>query len=174
MRGCWHQRGPSALAGSARANGLPTLAVAIFYVALKIRHPARAATFGAGRHISTGATLSIKCGAPHLKREICTSGTVRDEGGNILIYSAGSVIRSLIPSHREPLRSRQHRVFGAALSPGRSRTVVDSDWRLASHGIPSPQCSFRSYSCWTLSQAPATEEVGQVRYCDSYSPFQRH
>jgi len=27
------------------------------------------------------------------KREICTSGTVRDEGGNILIYSAGSAIR---------------------------------------------------------------------------------
>jgi hypothetical protein len=27
------------------------------------------------------------------KREICTSGSVRDEGGNILIYSAGSAIR---------------------------------------------------------------------------------
>jgi hypothetical protein len=32
-------------------------------------------------------------------REICTSGTVRDEGGNILIYPAGSAIRSLIPRH---------------------------------------------------------------------------
>jgi hypothetical protein len=30
------------------------------------------------------------------KRETCTSGTVRDEDGNILIYSAGSAIRSLI------------------------------------------------------------------------------
>jgi hypothetical protein len=39
------------------------------------------------------------------KREICTSGTVRDEDGNILIYSAGSAIRSLIPSHRKLLSS---------------------------------------------------------------------
>jgi hypothetical protein len=40
------------------------------------------------------------------KREICTSGTARDEGGNILIYSAGSVIRSLIPSHCKLLSSK--------------------------------------------------------------------
>jgi len=40
------------------------------------------------------------------KRETCTSGTVRDEDGNILIYSAGSGIRSPIPSHRELLRSK--------------------------------------------------------------------
>jgi hypothetical protein len=26
------------------------------------------------------------------KREICTSGTVRDEGGNILIYSAKQTV----------------------------------------------------------------------------------
>jgi hypothetical protein len=39
-------------------------------------------------------------------RETCTSGTVRDEDGNILIYSAGSAIRSPIPSHRELLRSK--------------------------------------------------------------------
>jgi hypothetical protein len=40
------------------------------------------------------------------KREICTSGSVRDEGGNILIYSAGSTIRSLIPSHCKLLSSK--------------------------------------------------------------------
>ena len=34
------------------------------------------------------------------KREICTSGTVRDEGGNILIYSAGSAIRADIVAKR--------------------------------------------------------------------------
>src|SRR5215471_7988151 len=60
VRGCRHQPGPSALAGSARANGLPTLAVAIFLCGVQTRHPARAATFGAERHISTGATLRIR------------------------------------------------------------------------------------------------------------------
>ena len=40
------------------------------------------------------------------KRETCTSGSVRDEDGNILIYSAGSAIRSLIPSHRKLLSSK--------------------------------------------------------------------
>ena len=40
------------------------------------------------------------------KREIRTSGSVRDEGGNILIYSAGSAIRSLIPSHCKLLSSK--------------------------------------------------------------------
>jgi hypothetical protein len=37
------------------------------------------------------------------KREICTSGTVRDEDGNILIYSAAA-------SRRKALRSRPCRV----------------------------------------------------------------
>jgi hypothetical protein len=40
--------------------GLPRLAVAIFYAAFKYRHPVWAATFGAERHISTGATLRIR------------------------------------------------------------------------------------------------------------------
>jgi hypothetical protein len=54
MSGCRHQRGPSALAGSARADGLPALAVAIVcYVAFKNRHSAWAATCGAERRIST-------------------------------------------------------------------------------------------------------------------------
>ena len=39
------------------------------------------------------------------KREICTSGTVRDEGGNILIYSAGSAI-GVVSSHRKLLWSK--------------------------------------------------------------------
>jgi len=38
------------------------------YVAVKSGHPALAAARGAERHISTGATLRIKCGAPHLMR----------------------------------------------------------------------------------------------------------
>ena len=75
-------------------------------MAFEIADLMRLATSRVERHINCSATLRIKCGAPHLKREICTSGTVRDEGGNILIYSAGSVIRSLIPSHRELLRSK--------------------------------------------------------------------
>ena len=45
------------------------------------------------------------------KREICTSGTVRDEGGNILIYSAawqrGSVAGDV----------RRHAAVLAALAP---------------------------------------------------------
>ena len=51
------------------------------------------------------------------KREICTSGSVRDEDGNILIYSAGSAIRSLIPSHRKLLRSKAV-VVSVAETPG--------------------------------------------------------
>jgi len=44
----------------------------IGYVAFKCRHPALAAAPDAQRHISAGATLRIKCGAPHLMRENCT------------------------------------------------------------------------------------------------------
>ena len=40
------------------------------------------------------------------KRETCTSGSVRDEDGNVLIYSAGSAIRSLFPNHRKLLSSK--------------------------------------------------------------------
>jgi hypothetical protein len=57
-------------------------------VALKTQFPAMEAVGGAGRHINADATLRTKCGAPHLVRETCTSGSVRDEDGNILIYSA--------------------------------------------------------------------------------------
>jgi hypothetical protein len=39
-------------------------------------------------------------------RETCTSGTVRDEDGNILIYSAGSVIRSRCQATAKLLRSK--------------------------------------------------------------------
>jgi hypothetical protein len=50
------------------------------YVAFKNRFSAWAATLGAERHISTGATLRTKCGAPHFMREIRTSSS---EGGGI-------------------------------------------------------------------------------------------
>ena len=50
------------------------------YVAVKSGHPALAAARGAERHISTGATLRIKCGAPHLMREIRTSGLMSGDG----------------------------------------------------------------------------------------------
>src|SRR5215469_2440590 len=58
------------------------------YVAFKARFAALEDTNRAGRHINADATLRIKCGQPHLKLEICTSGSVRGEGGNILTYSA--------------------------------------------------------------------------------------
>jgi hypothetical protein len=34
----------------------------------------------AGRHIWANATLRIKCGRPHLMREICMSGCASSEG----------------------------------------------------------------------------------------------
>ncbi len=37
---------------------------------------AQEATAGAERHINGAATLRIKCGRPHLMREICTSGSM--------------------------------------------------------------------------------------------------
>jgi hypothetical protein len=69
-------------------NGRPDDCRSLCYVALKSRHPALAAAFGAERHISTGATFRIKCGAPHLMREIRTSGSVRGGDGNVPTYSA--------------------------------------------------------------------------------------
>ena len=56
------------------------------YVAVKSGHPALAAARGAERHISTGATLRIKCGAPHLMREIRSPGSVRGGRGNPVPY----------------------------------------------------------------------------------------
>jgi hypothetical protein len=61
------------------------------------------ATLGRYRFLDHNHTQGCRRPALHLreqnspmkdrKREICTSGTVRDGGGNILIYSAGSAIR---------------------------------------------------------------------------------
>jgi hypothetical protein len=36
------------------------------------------------------------------KREICTSGTVRDEDGNILIYSAGAAAWPVVARAQQP------------------------------------------------------------------------
>jgi hypothetical protein len=62
----------------------------------KSRYPTWVATFGAERHISTGATLRINCCAPHLRREICASGSVGGEGGNILVCLERSPIAVII------------------------------------------------------------------------------
>jgi hypothetical protein len=77
-----------------------------YYVAPGSGFPLRHTDRGAGRHINSSATLRIKCGRPHLMREFCTSGSVRDEGGNILIYSATR-------------KSGQHRIpaFANGVSP---------------------------------------------------------
>src|SRR5271167_3380642 len=56
------------------------------YVAFKGRHSALAATFGVERHISTGATLRTKCGAPHLVRKSRTPGSVGEVPGNRHLY----------------------------------------------------------------------------------------
>jgi hypothetical protein len=42
--------------------------------------------FQAQRHITTDATLRIKCGAPHLMRESRTSGSARGGRGNPVPY----------------------------------------------------------------------------------------
>jgi hypothetical protein len=71
------------------------------YVAFKNRHQAWAAIFGVERHISTGATLSIKCGTQHLMLKSRTSGSVGGEGGNILVYPAAPLAVILKTSGRE-------------------------------------------------------------------------
>ena len=52
------------------------------------------------------------------KREICTSGSVRDEGGNILIYSARFGNQVLIAIHRK-LLGLNAVVVSVAETPGR-------------------------------------------------------
>ena len=78
------------MAGTARSPGILAQPIAENYVAFKSQFAALEVTNGAGRHINVDATLRIKCGRPHLKLEICTSGSVRGEGGNILTYSASA------------------------------------------------------------------------------------
>jgi hypothetical protein len=50
------------------------------YVAFEIADLVRQATGSVERHINSGATLRIKCGAPHLMLELGTSGSVGDGG----------------------------------------------------------------------------------------------
>ena len=54
----------------------------ITYVALENPFMAQTAAIEADRHINAYATLRIKCGAPHLMRESCTSGSVRGAPSN--------------------------------------------------------------------------------------------
>src|SRR5208283_721449 len=77
MRGRQHHRRSAALARPARVDGIPARAVVIGYVAFKSGRLAPAAAPNTQRHISAGATLRTKCGAPHLMREICLSGSMR-------------------------------------------------------------------------------------------------
>jgi hypothetical protein len=44
------------------------------------------------------------------KREICTSGTVRDEDGNILIYSAAGGLHAVESAFGETLRTDSRRL----------------------------------------------------------------
>jgi len=46
-------------------------------VVFKSRRLSLAAAPNTQRHISAGATLRTKCGAPHFMREICLSGSMR-------------------------------------------------------------------------------------------------
>jgi hypothetical protein len=52
----------------------PISCPSLCYVAPENRSPAPCADLRGQRHITIGATLRIKCGAPHLMREICMSG----------------------------------------------------------------------------------------------------
>src|SRR5208283_2076737 len=77
MRRRQHHRRSAALARPARVDGIPARAVVIGYVAFKSGRLSPAAAPNAQRHISAGATLRIKCGAPHLVRQSRTPGSVR-------------------------------------------------------------------------------------------------
>ena len=55
----------------------------ITYVALENSFMAQTAAIEADRHINAYATLRIKCGAPHLMREIRTPGSVRAKPNGI-------------------------------------------------------------------------------------------
>src|SRR5208337_2998115 len=76
----------TALAGSARVDGIPARAVVIGYVAFKRPHPALAAAPSTQCHISADATLRIKCGAPHLVRESRTPGSEGEVPGDRHLY----------------------------------------------------------------------------------------
>ena len=72
-----HRYGPKALGYlAALLNFLRTLYPSC-YVALKIDQWPPGATLKGQRHITIGATLRIKCGAPHLMREFRSHGSVR-------------------------------------------------------------------------------------------------
>ena len=55
----------------------------------KVAVSALAAAPNARRHISAGATLRIKCGAPHLMRESRTPGSEGEVPGDRHLYPTG-------------------------------------------------------------------------------------
>jgi hypothetical protein len=75
-------------------------------------------------------------------REICTSGTVRDEGGNILIYSANDRGgRGNVGIIRSPVRASilpDCAAFPAASCADSSQTACQCAGRAATRGLTDP------------------------------------
>ena len=65
-----HRYGPKALPVSSRAIQLSPHAISVLLCGAENRSMAARRYFEGQRHITIGATLRIKCGAPHLMRMI--------------------------------------------------------------------------------------------------------